>query len=42
MSFIPTSPANFSNSNNKQYEAELARRCAETDPVSTVGRKRTA
>ena len=33
MSFISISIANFSNFNNKQYKAELARRCAEAETL---------
>jgi len=33
MSFISTSIANLSDSDDKQYEAKLARRCAETETL---------
>jgi len=33
MSFVPTSSTTLSDSNNKQYEAELARRCTEMEAL---------
>jgi len=33
MFFVPTSTANFSDSDDEQYEAELARRCAKMEAL---------
>jgi len=33
MSFVPTSTANLSNSDDEHYEAKIARRCAETEAL---------